>query len=126
MSKIQEYKKLTENIRIARARLADGERKITSYQDVYNLSGENKCEACITKFAMVKLPDGQINEDGGYEVRCEHLFCNQPICNDLSVCDFAKQYDRFCYTQLKRDLDDAIAARREFLIGLFNPKKNSK
>ena len=123
MNKIQEYRKLCDDVRSARAFLELVRQSATCHQDLYDLSAENTLGGCITKFERVKLPNGQINDEGGMTVYCEHLFGDQVFC-DIWKCDCAKQFDRFCYIKSKQALDDAIAARRAFVRNLF--KKRSK
>lgn len=125
MKIIQEYKKLSENIRIAQIHFNALGQDVVSHQDVYNLDGENKLDNCINKFKRVRLPNGQINDEGGITITCEHLLGNQVFC-DIWKCDCMKQFGRFRYIKLKQELDDAIAARRAFVRNLFRFKKRSK
>ena len=137
MGRIQEYRKkckeLSEKIRIAQIRFDEIGKNAISYQDVYDLGGENKLENCINKFNRVRLPNGQINDEGGTTVYCEHLFGDHVFC-DIWKCDCMKQFGRFCYIKTKQELDDAIAerqafvvaARRDFFRNMFKSKKRSK
>ena len=125
MKIIQEYKKLSENIRIAQIHFNALGQDVVSHQDVYNLDGENKLDNCINKFKRVRLPNGQINDEGGITITCVHLLGNQVFC-DIWKCDCMKQFGRFRYIKLKQELDDAIAARRAFVRNLFRFKKRSK
>ena len=125
MKIIQEYKKLSENIRIAQIHFNALGQDVVSHQDVYNLDGENKLDNCINKFKRVRLPNDQINDEGGITITCEHLLGNQVFC-DIWKCDCMKQFGRFRYIKLKQELDDAIAARRAFVRNLFRFKKRSK
>lgn len=123
--KIQEYKDLSEKVRIAQIHFDALGQDVVSHQDVYNLNGENKLDNCINEFKRVRLPNGQINDEGGITITCEHLLGNQFFC-DIWKCDIMKQFGRFRYIKLKQELDDAIAARRAFVRSLFGFKKRSK
>jgi len=123
--KIRKYKELSDAVKAARKHLLWQEQNMTVYYDVYDLDGENKCDGCINKYNRVRLANGQINDDGGVTIRCEHLLDNKVFCDDCG-CDMAKQMDRFAYAVAKRDLDDAIAARRAFVKNLFRLKQKSK
>ena len=122
MKVIEEYKKLSANIRAARAFFEDTKRRATAHHEVYDLNGENKMDKCINKYEKVKLPSGLIDDEGGITIYCEHLLGNQVFC-DIWKCDAMKQYERFCYIKAQQELDDAIAARRAFVRGLFTRKK---
>ena len=126
MKIVQEYKQLSENIRIAQIRFNNYKDEITSHQEIYDLNDENALSACITKFDKVRLPNGQINDEGGYTVHCEHLADGKTFCDNWENCDFAKQFDRYAYVKLKEELDDAITARRAFVRNLFKFNKRAK
>lgn len=118
MDKIREFLDMSAEISAARIVLKKRKQKITLYQDVYDLNGKNKCDACINQFERVRLPNGQINDEGGITVYCKHLYDNRSCC-DVFRCSLAKQYDRFCYIKLKQELDEAVAVRRAFMRNLF-------
>lgn len=118
MSKIKEYRKLSENVKNAKINFKELGQDLVSRQDVYDLGGTNVLDKCINKFNRVKLPNGQINDEGGMTICCEHLYENRAFC-DVYGCGLAKQYYRFRYIKLKQELDEAIAARRAFVRNLF-------
>lgn len=98
MSKLQEYRTLSANVKAARKDLCELEQEITSHQDVYDLNGKNnsRCLACITMFDKVKLPNGQINDEGGIKKFCDNMYGNQVSCDEYG-CSCAQQADRFRY-----------------------------
>lgn len=126
MSELQKYKELSKKIRKLRFMTEESEQRITSNQDIYDLGGKNTLINCINRFNRVRLSNGQINDEGGYVVRCENLACDGTFCNDFSKCDFSQQFDSYCYRSLKKELDEAIANRRAFVRELFRLKKRSK
>ncbi len=125
MKTIEEYKELSAKVRAARAFFEDTARRATACHEVYDLNGENKMDKCINKYKKVLLPNGQVNDEGGMTVYCEHLLGDQVFC-DIWKCDVMKQYERFCYIKAKQEMEDAIAARRAFVRDLFRLKKHSK
>ncbi len=124
MKVIQEYRKLSANVRKARIRFNNYKDEITSHQEIYDLNDENALSACITMFDKVRLSNGQINDEGGYTVQCEHLFDGQTFCKN---CNFARgDLYRYAYVESKKELDDAITARRAFVRNLFKFNKRAK
>ena len=126
MSKLQEYRKLSADVKAARKDLCELEQEITSHQDVYDLNGKNnRCLACITMFDKVKLPNGQINDEGGIKKFCDHMYGNQVSCDEYG-CSCTQQADRFRYLKLEQVLADAIAARCAFVRNVLRIKKLTK
>lgn len=125
MNKLQEYRKLSANVKAARKNLKELEQDIASHQCIYDLNGENKSDTCITKFDKVRLPNGQINDEGGITKFCEHLHGDQVFC-DVYNCDCMHQADRFRYIKLEQALEDAIVARRTFVHNVFRIKTLTK
>lgn len=57
-------------------------KKITSYNEKYNLTGENKLTSCLNQFDKV-IKDGVIIDDNGIIVNC-------PYCDEKNLCIYEK------------------------------------
>ena len=57
-------------------------KKITSHNEKYNLTGENKLTSCLNQFDKV-IKDGVIIDDNGIIVNC-------PYCDEKNLCIYEK------------------------------------
>ncbi len=115
MGKLQEYRKLSKNVRAARRNLHEVQLKITKIIETPDWSEYGVVKACINQYHKMIMPwfSKSSFEDVAFVKYCDRFNCRKVCQKD--DCEYVQRNWDAVVAQIA--YDDARRARREFIFG---------